>query len=42
MGMHAYSDLNVLLQAAQLDGKSIYVIPNGATLIPHLTKEGSR
>ena len=42
MGMHAYSDLNTLLQAAQLDGKSIYVIPNGATVIPHLTKEGSR
>ena len=42
MGMHAYSDLNALLQAAQLDGKSIYVIPNGATVIPHLTKEGSR
>ena len=42
MGMHTYSDLNALLQAAQLDGKSIYVIPNGATVIPHLTKEGSR
>ena len=42
MGMHAYSDLNALLQAAELDGKSIYVIPNGATVIPHLSKEDSR
>ena len=42
MGMHAYSSRDALLAAAQLDGKSIYVIPNGATVIPHLTKEGSR
>ena len=41
MGMHAYSDLGALLQAAELDGKSIYVIPNGATVIPHLSKEES-
>ena len=42
MGMHAYSDLGALLQAAELDGKSIYVIPNGATVIPHLSKEESQ
>ena len=36
MGMHAFSDLNKLLKAAELDGKSIYVIPNGATVIPRV------
>ena len=41
MGIRAYSDLGALLQAAELDGKSIYVIPNGATVIPHLSKEES-
>ena len=36
MGMHAFSDMNELLKAAELDGKSIYVIPNGATVIPRV------
>ncbi len=39
MGMRSFSDLDALLKAAELDGKSIYVIPNGATVIPHVTKE---
>ena len=30
-----------LLDAAQLEGKSIYVIPNGSTVIPHV-KEASK
>ncbi len=34
MGLHAYSDLDELLKAAQLDGKSVYVIPNGFHPIP--------
>ena len=35
MGMRAFSDMNAL-KAAQLDGKSIYVIPNGSTVVPHV------
>ena len=36
MGIKAYSDVGELLKAANLDGKSIYVIPNGSTVIPTL------
>ena len=36
MGIKAFSDVNALLAAAQLEGKSIYVIPNGSTVIPHV------
>lgn len=42
MGMRSFSDLDALLKAAELDGKSIYVIPNGATVIPHVTKEAAQ
>ena len=38
MGMKAFSDVDALLDAAQLEGKSIYVIPNGSTVIPHVKK----
>ena len=41
MGIKAFSDVNTLLDAAQLEGKSIYVIPNGSTVIPHV-KEASK
>ena len=41
MGIKAFSDVNTLLVAAQLEGKSIYVIPNGSTVIPHV-KEASK
>lgn len=34
MGIHAFSDMDALLKAADLEGKSIYVIPNGSTVIP--------
>lgn len=37
MGLRAYSDMDALLEAADLDGKGIYVIPNGSTVIPHLS-----
>lgn len=39
MGMRSFSNMDELLKEADLDGKSIYVIPNGATVIPHITKE---
>ena len=34
MGIEAYSDIHALLAAANLAGKSVYVIPNGSTVIP--------
>ena len=34
MGIHAFSDMDALLKAAELDGKSTYIIPNGSTVIP--------
>ena len=34
MGIEAYQDPEALLAAADLKGKRIYVIPNGATVIP--------
>lgn len=40
MGIRAFSDMDELLQAAGTEGKSIYVIPNAATVIP--TVEGDR
>ena len=39
MGLRAFSDVDALLAAAQLGGKSIYVIPNGSTVIPHVKEE---
>ena len=37
MGIHAYTNLDELLKDAHLEGKSIYVIPNGSTVLPKLT-----
>ena len=39
MGMKAFSDVDSLLAAAQLEGKSVYVIPNGSTVIPHIKED---
>ena len=39
MGMRSFSDMGALLKEAGLAGKSIYVIPNGATVVPHVCKE---
>ena len=39
MGMMAFSDVDPLLAAAQLEGKSVYVIPNGSTVIPHVKED---
>lgn len=40
MGIEAYSNVEDLMAAAQLEGKSIYIIPNGGTVVPRV-KEGS-
>ena len=34
MGIQAFSRMEDLLAAAQLEGKSLYVIQNGSTVIP--------
>ena len=34
IGMESYQEMDALLRAADLDGKSIYVIPNGNTVMP--------
>ena len=34
MGLRAFQSMDELLEAADLKGKSLYVIPNGATVIP--------
>lgn len=39
MGIQAFSDLDELLKAADLDGKTTYVIPNGSTVIPRVKGE---
>lgn len=36
MGIQAFSDPQALLKAADLAGKSIYVIPNGSTVVPRV------
>ena len=41
MGIRAFSDVDALLEAARLPEKTIYVIPNGSTVIPHVVKEVS-
>ena len=39
MGIEGYSDIGELLKNADLDGKTIYVIPNGATVVPFVTSK---
>ena len=36
MGIEGYTDMEELLLKADLAGKRVYVIPNGATVIPHV------
>ena len=38
MGIKAYDDLDKLLSDADLEGKSIYVIPTGSTVLPAVTE----
>ena len=39
MGIRAFSDPDALLAAADLAGKSIYVIPNGSAVMPYVEGE---
>ena len=39
MGIEGYSDIGELLKNADLDGKTIYVVPNGATVVPFVTSK---
>ncbi len=39
MGIKAYDDLDRLLKEADLDGKSIYIIPSGSTVMPVVEDE---
>ena len=39
MGLKAYSDPERLLADAHLEGKTVYVVPNGSTVIPHVKGE---
>ena len=34
MGIKAYDDLDKLMADADLEGKSIYIIPTGSTVLP--------
>ena len=36
MGIEAYHDLKDLIAAADLQDKTVYVIPNGATVVPYV------
>ena len=38
MGIKAYSDLDKLMSDADIDGKSIYVIPTGSTVLPEVVE----
>ena len=40
MGIESYADVDALLAAAGLEGKSILVIPNAGSVIP-VVREGS-
>ena len=39
MGLKAFSDVESLMKCAQPEGKKIYVIPNGSTVVPHVKGE---
>ncbi len=39
MGIKCYDDINKLLKDADLDGKSIYIIPTGSTVLPEVRTE---
>jgi len=38
MGIEGFNDIGELLSALELEGKSVYVIPNGSTVIPRVKK----
>ena len=39
MGLKAFSDVESLMKCAQPEGKKIYVIPNGSTVVPYVKEE---
>lgn len=39
MGLKAFSDVDELMKAAHLEGKSLYVIPNGSTVVPYVKEK---
>ena len=39
MGLKAFSDVESLMKCAQPEGKKIYVIPNGSTVVPRVKGE---
>ena len=39
MGLKAFSDVDELMKAAHLEGKSLYVIPNGSTVVPYIKEK---
>ena len=39
MGLKAFSDVESLMKCAQPEGKRIYVIPNGSTVVPYVKGE---
>ena len=42
MGIRAYDDLDKLLSDAALDGKSVYIIPTGSTVLPVVENRESK
>ncbi len=40
MGIKAYDDLNKLMEDAHIEGKSVYIIPSGSTVLPVVTDSG--
>ena len=42
MGIRVYDDLDKLLSDAELDGKSVYIIPTGSTVLPVVENKESK
>ena len=40
MGIKAYDDLDKLIEDAHIEGKSVYIIPSGSTVLPVVTDSG--
>ena len=40
MGIKAYDDLDKLMEDAHIEGKSVYIIPSGSTVLPVVTDSG--
>ncbi len=41
MGIESFRDMDALLKAANLESKSVYVIPNGSTVVPYVEEANS-